>query len=173
MKRNNLFIILAGFSDREMNKVEIVGFIGGKKFEDISEYFNSADVDVIVMDSMRVFGRNHVISAMEHAERSFRNGTNRSKTIITEFLLYMAGERQISRALSTMKPKSEQGGIVAVFPNGVSKSVLEGSGMKRDDSVIDGTEEKAKVIGLSKNGLDVSYEDLVLEMVAMADVMKS
>ena len=153
--------------------MKVVGLVGNKEFTEISEYFLSKEVEMIIMDPMRVFGIDHITSAMEHARRSFRNGTNRSKTVITEFLLYMAGERQISKALAAMRPKKNRHSFVIVFPDGIDDSILNGLGMKRDDSLIAGTEEKAVTIGLSKNGLDVSYDDLILEMVAMADVLKS
>ena len=153
--------------------MRIVGLVGKKEFTEISDYFLSKDVEMIIMDPMRVFGKDHITSAMEHARRSFRNGTNRSKTVITEFLLYMAGERQISRALDAMKPKKGSISFVVVFPDGVDDDIIDNLGMKRDDSLITGTEEKAIAMGLSKNGLDVLYDDLVLEMVAMADVLKN
>jgi len=152
--------------------MKIIGLVGKKEFAEISEYFLSRNTEMIIMDPMRVFGEIHVITAMNHAKRSFEYGTNRSKTIITEFLLYMAGERQISKALEKMKPKND-GKFVIVFPDGVDDDVLNGIGMKCDDTLIDGTEEKAKLMGLCRNGLDVSYDDLVLEMVAMTDVLKA
>ena len=152
--------------------MRIVGLVGKKEFTEISEYFLSKGTEMIIMDPMRVFGEIHVISAMEHAKRSFEYGTNRSKTIITEFLLYMAGERQISKALDKMKPRND-GKFVVAFPDGVDDDVLNGIGMEYDNTLIDGTEEKAKLIGLCRNGLDVSYEDLVLEMVAMTDILKA
>jgi hypothetical protein len=68
-----------------------------------------------------------------------------------------------------MRPKNEN--IVAVFFGG-SSSTLDGMG-ERDDSLIDGTEEKAARMGLKKNGLGVSYEDLALETVAMLDILKN
>ena len=152
--------------------MKTAGLVGGMGFDKISEYFRSAGVDAIIMDPMRVFGTVHITSSMEHAQRSFANGTNRSKTVITEFLLYMAGERQISKALAVMKPKNN-GSVVIVFPDGADDAVIAGLGMELDDTVIAGTDEKAEAIGLSKNGLNVSYDDLVLEMVAMVDVMKN
>jgi len=153
--------------------MKIVGLIGKKEFSEISEYFLSKNVEIIIMDPMHVFGQDHIISAMNHAKRSFVNGTNRSKTIITEFLLYMAGERQISKALDKMRPKTNVHSFVIVFPDDVDDDVLNGIGMERNDNVIDGSEEKAKIMNLNKNGLDVSYNDLALEMVAMVDILKN
>jgi len=149
--------------------MEIIGLRGNVPFEEMSERLRSTGADVAIMDAEMVFGRIHAISAADHAERSFVNGTNRSKTFLTEFLMYMAGERQISKALERMKPKGRD--IVAVIFSGDSKQ-LEDIG-ERDDTLIDGTEEKAGRIGLNKNGLNVSYDDLVLEMVAMLDILKN
>jgi KEOPS complex subunit Cgi121 len=148
--------------------MEIVGLKGNIRFEEMSERLRSCGAEIALMDASMVFGKIHVISAAEHAERSFRDGTNRSKTFITEFLMYMAGERQISKALDRMRPKSKD--MVAVLFSG-DITVLNGMG-ERDDALIDGTEAKAQCIGISRNGLDVSYDDLVLETVAMLDIMK-
>jgi len=149
--------------------MEIIGLRGKVPFGEMSERLRSAGIDAALMDADMVFGRIHVISAAEHAERSFRNGTNRSKTFVTEFLMYMAGERQISKALERMRPKGND--IVAVIFSGDRKQ-LESIG-EPDDTLVDGTEEKAGRIGLIKNGLSVSYDDLVLEMVAMLDILKN
>jgi len=149
--------------------MEIFGLKGNVPFEEMSKRLHSAGVNAALMDPFMVFGRIHVISAAEHAERSFANGTNRSKTFVTEFLMYMAGERQISKALERMRPKGSD--VVAVLFSGDS-GILRDIG-ERNDSLIDGTEEKARLIGLDRNGLNISYDDLALEMVAMLDILKN
>ena len=152
--------------------MDIIGLKGNVEFGVLSEHLRSKGAEAVLMDTKRVFGRLHVISAMEHAKRSFANGNNRSKTLITEFFIYMAGERQITKALEIMTPKGGQKDLIVLFLNGYEDSMIKGSGMKRCDELIQGNEEKAKIIGLEKNGQNISYEDLVLEMVAMVDIQK-
>ena len=94
---------------------ELIGIRGPVPFEDLVAHFTSLGGDVILMDPDMVCGREHVMSAVMHAERAFSNGTNRSKTILTEILLYCAWERQIGKALSKMKPKEGRDEYVALL----------------------------------------------------------
>ena len=150
----------------EFNDIMIIG-LKGMNYSDVVDSL-SVNKDFAVMSSSLVLGCPHVESAAMHASRSFMNGTNRSKTFVTEFLLYMAGERQISKALAKMTPK-DGGDMVAVVFNNVSDlSQFDGH---RDDTLIEATEEKAKLLGW--NGKEkISYEDLALEMVAFVDILK-
>jgi KEOPS complex subunit Cgi121 len=134
------------------------------------EHFHGLGVDVILMDPAYVCGRDHILSAAMHAERAFAQGTNRSKTILTETILYAAGERQISKALAKMRPKEECKEIVTVvFGNDDLK--LNEIDAVSDDSIFSPSGEKAKNLGITVID-NVSAEDLVLEMVAMMDSQK-
>jgi Uncharacterized conserved protein len=149
----------------EFNDITIMG-LKGMSYSDVADRLSMKDF--AVMSSSRVLGCPHIESAAMHASRSFVNGTNRSKTFVTEFLLYMAGERQISKALARMTPKDGDEMIAVVFNNTADLSQFDGH---RDDTLIEATEEKAKLLGW--NGTErISYEDLALEMVAFADILK-
>ena len=150
----------------EFNDLTMIG-LKGIPYSEAVELLKE-NKDFAVMNASYVLGCPHIESAAMHASRSFVNGTNRSKTFVTEFLLYMAGERQISKALTKMTPKEGDGMVVVVFNNISDLSQFEGY---RDDTLIEATEEKARLIGW--NGKEkISYEDLALEMVAFADILK-
>ena len=123
------------------------------------------------MDPMRICGRDHVISAVMHAERSFEHGTNRSKTLLTEILLYAAGERQISKALSMMKPKGGCKEYALALLDQPDDLRLSDIGMERDDTILDANDEKAGIMGFDRS-FGISYEDQALEMVALLDLAK-
>ena len=148
---------------------ELIGIRGPVPFEDLVAHFNSLGGDVILMDPDMVCGREHVMSAVMHAERAFSNGTNRSKTILTEILLYCAWERQIGKALSKMKPKEGRDEYVALLID-VNDPHLDEIGMVRDDSLYEPTEWKCEKLGLRSCFL--SPVDQALENVAMVDLMK-
>jgi len=150
----------------EFNDITMFG-LKGIPYGDVVNSL-SINKDFAVMNSSYVLGCSHVESAAMHASRSFANGTNRSKTFVTEFLLYMAGERQISKALAKMTPKDGDGIVAVVFNNRYDLSCFE---KYRDDTLIEGTEEKAKLLGWDGKER-ISYEDLALEMVAFADILK-
>jgi len=148
---------------------ELIGIRGPVPFEDLVAHFTSLGGDVVLMDPDMVCGREHVMSAVMHAERAFSNGTNRSKTILTEILLYCAWERQIGKALSKMRPKEGRDEYVALLID-VDDPHLDEIGMVRDDSLYEPTEWKCEKLGLRICFL--SPVDQALENVAMVDLMK-
>ena len=148
---------------------ELIGIRGPVPFEDLVAHFTSLGGDVVLMDPDMVCGREHVMSAVMHAERAFSNGTNRSKTILTEILLYCAWERQIGKALSKMRPKEGRDEYVALLID-VDDPHLDEIGMVRDDSLYEPTEWKCEKLGLRSCFL--SPVDQALENVAMVDLMK-
>ena len=151
--------------------VRVIGLRGDASFDDMVKHFTSLGGEVVIMDPMYVCGKDHVISAVRHAERSFEHGTNRSKTLLTEILLYAAGERQISKALEKIKPKAGCREFALALLNVPDNLKLSDVGMKIDDSILDANEAKADALGLDRT-FDIPIEDLALEMVALLDLAK-
>ena len=148
---------------------KVIGMRGDASFDTIVEHFTSMGGDVVLMNPDKVVGKDHIISAARHAERSFSEGTNRSKTLLTEIILYAAWERQISKAIDKMKPKRDRNEYVALLID-IDDEKLDEIGMTRDDSLIETTDEKAQRLGLIKGSL--SYEDQAVENVAMVELLK-
>ena len=151
--------------------VRVIGLRGDASFDDMVKHFTSLGGEVVIMDPMYVCGKDHIISAVRHAERSFEHGTNRSKTILTEILLYAAGERQISKALEKMKPKAGCREYALALLDVPDDMKLNNIGMGRDDSILDANVNKADALGLDRS-FDIPIEDLALEMVALLDLAK-
>ncbi|MDR3206304.1 MAG: hypothetical protein LBT41_04335, partial [Candidatus Methanoplasma sp.] len=124
--------------------------------------------EVVLLDPKMVCGRDHIVSAVMHAERAFANGANRSKNILTEIILYAAGERQIGRAVEKMRPKGN--GMVAVLL-GISDPRLEDIGLEICDEFLEPSTDKLLALGVDPVE-GVPPEDLILEHVAMVDLMK-
>ncbi|MBO4552199.1 MAG: hypothetical protein J5673_03265 [Candidatus Methanomethylophilaceae archaeon] len=154
-----------------MVKVDVIGLRGEASFQDMVEHFTSLGGEVVIMDPMYVCGKDHVISAVMHAERSFEHGTNRSKTLLTEILLYAAGERQISKAMERMRPKPGCKEYVLALLDFDGDLRLSEIGMERDDSIIEANGIKTEAMGFDRS-FNIPYEDLALEMVAMLDLAK-
>jgi len=148
---------------------QVIGMRGDASFDEIISHFTGMGGEVVLMDPDMVAGKDHVLSAAMHAERSFAEGTNRSKTILTEIILYSAWERQISKAVARMKPKEGRNEYVALLID-VQDPKLDEIRMERDDSLIEPTDEKAERLGLRKG--PVSYEDQAVENVAMVELLK-
>ena len=148
---------------------DVIGIRGDTPFETIVSHFTSMGGDIVLLDPDMVAGKDHAMSAALHAERAFREGTNRSKTLPTEIILYCAWERQIGKAMAKMKPKDGRNEYVAVLKD-IPDLELEKIGMVRDDSIMDITPEKIERLGLDDRF--VSPEDLAVERVAMVELQK-
>lgn len=153
------------------NSVTVIGVRGKLDLERTVEHFTARGGDVIVMNPLYVYCTEQVLSAVEHAERAFGNGTNRSKTLLTEIIMYASGERQVSRALKKMRPRPGSNKNVLVLLN-ADPSGLDSLGLKEDVTILEGTPKKATAMGLDTKGLDVDLRDLALEAVAMLDIEK-
>lgn len=150
--------------------LQVIGMHGNATFEQMVGHFTSMGGDCVLVDPDMVVGRDHLLSAAEHAERAFREGTNRSKTVLTEIILYSAWERQIGKAMAKMKPKEGRNDYVALLID-IDDPRLEEIGMVRDDSLFESTPEKAERLGLITGSL--SFEDQAVENVAMVELLKA
>ena len=150
--------------------LQVIGMHGNATFEQMVGHFTSMGGDCVLVDPDMVVGRDHLLSAAEHAERAFREGTNRSKTVLTEIILYSAWERQIGKAMAKMKPKEGRNDYVALLID-IDDPRLEEIGMIRDDSLFEATQEKAERLGLIAGSL--SFEDQAVENVAMVELLKA
>ena len=150
--------------------LQVIGMHGNATFEQMVGHFTSMGGDCVLVDPDMVVGKDHLLSAAEHAERAFREGTNRSKTVLTEIILYSAWERQIGKAMTKMKPKEERNDYVALLID-IDDPRLEEIGMIRDDSLFEATQEKAERLGLI--GGSLSFEDQAVENVAMVELLKA
>jgi len=154
-----------------VTEVQVVGLRGDFTFEDAVKHFTGLGGEVVLFDPSVVCGKNHIISSVMHADRSFAEGNNRAKNILTEIVLYAACERQIGRALKKMKPAEGAREMVAAVLDVKGDLALSEMNAERDDSLCDASEEKARKLGVELfNG--VSPEDAVLEQVAMVDLLK-
>ena len=150
-------------------RFDVIGIRGSAPFETIVSHFTSMGGDVVLLDPDMVAGRSHALAAARHAERAFAEGTNRSKTLPTEIILYCAWERQIGRAMEKMRPKAGRDEYVAILMD-VDDPRLEEIGMARDDSLVEATPWKAERLGLRSCFL--SPEDQAVENVAMVELQK-
>jgi len=158
--------------------VEILGALGAATDPDVRlAVLREFGGDIQLLDARLVCGRDHLVSAAEHAERAMREGTNAAKTLAVEFVLYASGERQIGDALAKMgiRDGTTQFAVVA-FGSVDIATALDALALTRDDSVLEASRQKLRAFGVSKAEIDSVPEDrqadLVLERVAMVDLLK-
>ncbi len=142
-------------------------------------------VMIQVLDAEMVYGRLHLLSAYDHAARSFREGSNATNSLGLETLLYASGESQIQKALAKMGVKTGTTCIAVVVGaeenysgslDAVVSELLSSTRCERDDAVLEGDRETLRRFGVSDREVETvtegQYGDLVLERVAMVDVLK-
>ncbi len=134
-------------------------------------------VEILLMNADLVFGKDHVESAIEHAERAFKRGTNVATSKMMEVMLYASGERQLSTAIKKLGLKKGTTRVVLVVSDSRRvDEVLRDLKVSRDDSVLEGRAEKLRAFGLSQKALGSVAKgmvlDLVLERVALVDTLK-
>lgn len=154
-----------------MTGVQVVGLRGDFTFDEAIRHFSDAGGDVALLDPAKVCGKDHLRSAVMHAERAFAEGTNRSKTLLTEVILYAACERQIDRALRKMRPPEGSHAVVAVVIGVEGDLRLGELGAERDDALCEASPAKAEALG-AEMFCGILPEEAVLEQLAMVDLMK-
>ncbi|MBO4798459.1 MAG: hypothetical protein J5494_06805 [Candidatus Methanomethylophilaceae archaeon] len=149
-------------------KTEAIGMRGETPFEEIISHFTSLGGEAVLVNPDRICGKNHLLSSYMHAERAFSSGTNRSRNIVTETIMYCAWERQAGTAILKMRPDGS--GRYAALLIGIEDPRLDEIGMIRDDSLLEASERKAELLDLRDPFLGA--EEQALERVAMTDLLK-
>src|SRR3989304_4798972 len=127
-----------------------------------------------LLDAGHVVGRDHLLSALEHARRAMDQGTNTTGSLEMEFLLYASGERQISKAIDLTGVRAGRP-FVAVLGGPFIADVLERFGWTRDDRFLGAGTVKRRNIGFAPaeiRSAGPAATDLVLERVARVDLIK-
>src|SRR2546426_6470975 len=128
-----------------------------------------------ILNPESVFGRDHLVSALGHARRAFDQGRNTTDSIEMEFLLYVSGERQISKALEVAGARARQPVVVAIASGGSAEDLLARYSWDRDDALLEPTAARLRRAGFSKEEIDSagsSATDLILERGARGDLIK-
>jgi KEOPS complex subunit Cgi121 len=139
-------------------------------------------------DARVIYDKNHLISATNHAKRAFQQGTNAINSPALEILLYAAGERQIQKAIKKIGVKKGEQQIVFVITDffnqktnkyvgkTVIQKLLKTFHLTIDEKVLKGDRATLKRFGITDQELSTipeeKYGDLILEKVAMVDVIK-
>jgi len=140
------------------------------------------------LDAAVVFGKDHLISATKHAQRAFERRTNTTNSLALEILLYAAGERQIQKAITKMGVKKGKQMIAFVLVDKLKRKpdkktyeaivnkLLQMFHLTSDDKVLEGDRDTLKKFGITNKELHTlpqsKYRDLILEKVALVDVIK-
>ena len=128
-----------------------------------------------LVDARVVFNERHLASAHLHAKRALEQQRDSAHSPGAEFLLYLTGQRQVSRAieLGGIKQDAERAILVADGERAgtVIWSILDKLAWSRDPKGIPENRDALAAIGIPLPP-DGALEDAVLEKVALVDVIK-
>jgi len=132
---------------------------------------------VALLDAEAVAGERHLLSAWAHLGRSRSRGSARLRDRSAEFVLYVAGDDQLPRALAKVGvgPATERFVVVAERPL-EPEALLERFGLVADPSaypcpVTAGLLDRLGVVEADRSAVPESgWEGLVLERVALVDL---
>lgn len=131
----------------------------------------------VLLDASLVFGRDHIESAIAHAETSFRNGTATARSLVIEVVRFASGERQISTAMSKMCSRSGNTEHVLLISGSCTIShALTRLGLTKDDNLIECGRKSFRRFGITAAELKTvdssARNDLVIERVALAGLAR-
>ena len=126
----------------------------------------------------RIYGADHLLHAAALARRAFDEGRARTSDLATETLVYAAGERQVHKALALLGVSVITREIAAVAWDARELDSLAAElGWTRDDAVLAGDERVLEAFGIGAEERAMlpreRWADLVLERVALSDVLKA
>jgi len=162
-----------------MEAIEIVGVrtrLADPKaaLADLQAFARSRGGWAQILDADHVVGRDHLVSAYEHARRAMETSTNTTDSLEMELLLHASGERQIAKAIEVAGAKPSKPFVVVVVAIDAA-DVLRRFGWMRDDSVMKASIEKLRAIGFTASEIEAagpSVLDLGLERVARVALRK-
>jgi len=153
--------------------------------ETLGDVGDANDCTVQAFDARYVAGRDHLTSALAHADRAFERGENVARERAVEVLLYAAGRRQIRRALTMGIETGEtptavlvaadpglddSDGAEAATANAVAERLKPGGGFDtRNETRL---RDFFEISDAELAATDASLNDLVRERVALLDVTK-
>ncbi len=144
------------------------------------------DIIIQIFDSDLIFGKNHLITSIEHAIRAIERKKNTTNSLAMEILLYASGERQLKHAIKKMGIKNNTKNFAFIMMNKINNNIklsnklinelIEFLSLKRCDDVLNSDKNKLKKFGIENNLLKTitkdDYENLVIEKVALIDIIK-
>lgn len=152
----------------------------------IQSFSKQKGIVVQAFDASVIYSNDHLLSATVHAKRAFEQGKRSTNSLALEILLYAAGERQIEKAIKKVGVKKGNRRIVFVLTSdldnknkideSMGKCLLTVLGLQEDTQGLHGDRATLKRFGISDQELDTipenQYGDLILEKVALVDVIK-
>ncbi|UCF49499.1 MAG: hypothetical protein JSU91_07055 [Thermoplasmatales archaeon] len=169
--------------------IKIIGAKGN--IQDVDDFLKKVEsfasknsLRIQALNADLIYGKDHIISAVEHANRSIDRKTNTTNSLEKEILLYASGERQLKLAIPKMGVRKGTANIAFVIlneakrkiPENIANDLLKYLDLEKDDIVLEGNIDTLNKFGINENETKTvtksKYGYLILEKVAMVDIIK-
>ena len=143
------------------------------------------NVIVQVFNADMVYGKKHLISSVQHAKRAFNRKTNTTNSLEMEIILYASGERQLKHAIPKMGVYTGKQNIAFAIltkdnedkiSDNLKEKLFEFLSLESNDKLLEGNIDTLKRFGIKNKEINTvnesKYQDLILEKVAMVDIIK-
>lgn len=133
--------------------------------------------EALLADARAVFGRDHLESAVRHAERARDAELMATRSVSMEALLYLSGQRQVADAIRVAGiAHATEAVALVVFGDASVDELIALLGWSRDDEVLEAGGKDLGILGIR----DVEQgtvpgdrtADLALERTALLDITK-
>ena len=151
----------------------------------VQQFAKNNHILIQLFNAEKIYGKNHLLSAAQHALRSEKEGRMTTNSVEMEIFLYASGERQIKLAIPKMGVTSGFNNIAVLFiiPSHSIKneetlvnSFFSTLQIKRDDNVLNGDEKTLHLFGITDTEIQTvskqKYDKLILEKIALIDIIK-
>jgi KEOPS complex subunit Cgi121 len=157
-----------------------------KLLSSVTQISNERNITIQLFNAELIYGKDHIISAIDHAKRAFTQDQKISESLAMEILLYSSGEYQIKNALAKLGLKENTKKIAILFLNDIETDQDDFQSMfedlcsefelEPDNDVLLGDKSNLLRFGITSKELNAVPEekwfDLVLEKVALVDIKK-
>ena len=159
-----------------MENIQILGFRAsienvGDTLDEINSIRDDGEI-IQLLNADSIASRNHVIHGVNQAFLAFDRDENLAKDISVEIVLRCSAQRQISKAFKILGLKEGDMNLCAILVNCRDYSNVLSSIFTRDDSVLDGGDEKLMdVYGISDAELqNLSVEEIIIDRITKLTV---
>ena len=159
-----------------MENIQILGFRAsienvGDTLDEINSIRDDGEI-IQLLNADSIASRNHVIHGVNQAFLAFDRDENLAKDISVEIVLRCSAQRQISKAFKILGLKEGDMNLCAILVNCRDYSNVLSSIFTRDDSVLDGVDEKLMdVYGISDAELqNLSVEEIIIDRITKLTV---
>ena len=159
-----------------MENIQILGFRAsienvGDTLDEINSIREDGEI-IQLLNADSIASRNHVIHGVNQAFLAFDRDENLAKDISVEIVLRCSAQRQISKAFKILGLKEGDMNLCAILVNCRDYSNELSSIFTRDDSVLNGSDEKLRdVYGISDSELqNLSVEEIIIDRITKLTV---